>query len=90
MENCVQNIIEHLGDDLSRTVFASRIGYNLTRDSRYIGELRQTIPEVKSLISIPYGPAYIFGCGNYGTVTQTSIKMDWQGYSDNDSQKWGV
>lgn len=88
MINSIRNIYEHLQDDISRQIFASRLNYNVTDNIKYLREILEEMNKIYDVF--PDFAAHadqekiIFGAGDYGRqLKRLYPEIEWNYFVDN-------
>lgn len=92
MINTAQRIYQNLQDDVSRTIFISRLEYNITGDFKKLKPAYDCIGITQRILDILKWKksVVIFGAGAYGQRLLTLYpEIKWEAFCDNDNQLWG-
>ena len=88
MINSIRNIYEHLQDDISRQIFASRLNYNVTDNIKFLREILEEMNKIYDVF--PDFAAHadqekiIFGAGEYGRqLKRLYPEVKWNYFVDN-------
>ena len=84
----IKLITTHLQDDISKTIYANRLGYALTGENGYLRNICMTIPEGREFSEVLAAHSeqkkIIFGAGQWGKwIAETYDNIDWEYMADN-------
>lgn len=88
--NWVTNILNHMQDSLSASLYLHRLLYSVTNDKKYMENLLYLNPQGQKLKKAKEcNNLVVFGCGVYGRHFLELFDLPITCFSDNNPQLWG-